>query len=104
MPIIQSITYKPRGETEDHNATGYLRRPIQEANLVENYGIEGDRKGGNPKRNLNVMDDMTLAELAADGYPTAPGKLGENLILSGLDLRTLSEGTHLRLGSEAIIS
>src|SRR5258706_11883520 len=98
MPIIQSITYKPRHEKEDHNAAGYLRRPIREANLVENYGIEGDRKGGNPKRNLNVMDDLTLAELEAEGYPTGPGTLGENLVLSGIDLRSLEEGTHLRLG------
>lgn len=103
MPIIQSISYKPRGEKEAHGAVGYVRRPLKEANLVENFGIEGDRKGGNPKRNLNVMDDLTLAELAADGYPTGPGKLGENLILSGIDLRSVPTGAHLRLGDEAVI-
>jgi MOSC domain-containing protein YiiM len=29
--------------------------------------------------------------------------LGENIILSGLDLRALPEGTQLRLGGEAVI-
>jgi MOSC domain-containing protein YiiM len=80
-----------------------LRVPVSEANLIEGYGIEGDRKGGSPKRNLNVMDDITQAELESDGYPVGPGVLGENLILNGIDLRTLAVGTCLQLGSEAII-
>lgn len=76
---------------------------LHEAHLIENHGIEGDRKGGNPKRNLNVMDDVTLAELQAEGYPTDVGTLGENIILSGIDLRKLSSGTRLALGHEAVI-
>ncbi len=50
------------------------------------------------------MDDITQAELAGEGYPTGPGMLGENIILTGLDLRTLPEGTQLRLGDEAVIA
>jgi len=103
MITVKSIVYKPKSEKAGHNF-GYLRRPLQEANLVEGYGIEGDRKGGNPNRNLNVMDAITIEELAAQGFPTGPGVLGENVILSGVDLRTLPEGTQLRLGDEAVIS
>jgi MOSC domain-containing protein YiiM len=103
MIIVKSIVYKPKSESGGHNV-GYLRRPLQEANLVESYGIEGDRKGGNPNRNLNVMDAITIEELAAQGYPTGPGVLGENIILSGVDLRALPEGTQLRLGDEAVIA
>lgn len=103
MITVKSIVYKPKSEPATHNTHGYLRRPLTEAALVEGYGIEGDRKGGNPKRNLNVMDDQTLAELHAEGYPTEPGSLGENIILSGVDLRTLPAGTRLRLGDQAVI-
>src|SRR5258708_2976976 len=103
MITVKSIVYKPKSEKAGHNL-GYLRRPLPEANLVEGYGIEGDRKGGNPNRNLNVMDDITIDELAAQGYPTGPGVLGENIILSGVDLRDLPEGTQLRLGDEAVIA
>lgn len=102
MITLKSITYKPQGE--HHSGPGYLRRSLPETMLLEGYGIEGDRKGGNPKRNLNIMDELTLAELAAEGYPTDPGKLGENLILNGIDLRTLPVGTQLRIGDEAIIA
>lgn len=102
MITVKSIVYKPKGESAPQ--TGYLRRPISEAMLIEGYGIEEDRKGGNPKRNLNVMDEQTQAELAAEGYPTGAGALGENIILSGIDLRTLPEGTQLQIGNEAVIA
>jgi len=98
---LKSIVYKPKDAP--HAPRGYQRVALQEAHLIADYGIEGDRKGGNPKRNLNVMDDITLAELAAEGYPTGVGVLGENLIISGIDLRKLPAGTHLQIGDEAVI-
>lgn len=104
MATIKSIVYKPKGQKESHDQFGYLRVALTEADLIEDYGIEGDRKGGNPKRNLNVMDDLTLAELQAEGYPTDPGTLGENIILAGIDLRLLPDGTQLLLGDEAVIA
>lgn len=103
MITIKSIVYKPNDEAIDSDAIGYLRRPLVEANLIEGYGIEGDRKGGHPRRNLNVMDDITQSELAEEGYPTGVGVLGENIILRGINLRKLPEGTQLRLGKEAVI-
>jgi len=103
MASIMSIVYRPDDETE-RPARGYLRRPLAEARLIAGYGIEHDRKGGNPKRNLNVMDEDTKAELAAEGYPTEPGALGENITLSGIDLRTLSPGVQIQLGDEAVIA
>lgn len=103
MITVKSIVYKPKNENSGHNV-GYLRRPLQEANLIEGYGIEGDRKGGNPNRNLNLMDVITQSELAAQGYPIGPGVLGENIILGGIDLRTLPEGTQLHLGDDAVIA
>lgn len=101
IATLKSIVYKPKDAP--HLPRGYQRVAVQAARLIADYGIEGDRKGGHPKRNLNVMDDLTLAELAAEGYPTGAGVLGENLILSGIDLRALPQGTHLQIGAEAII-
>jgi MOSC domain-containing protein YiiM len=103
MITVKSIVYKPRSEPDDSHAINYQRRSLAEAALIAGYGIGGDRKGGNPKRNLNVMDDITLAELAAEGYSTGPGDMGENIVLAGIDLRTLAEGSRLRLGSDAVI-
>lgn len=93
---LVSIVYCP-------TASSYDRRPLPQAFLIANYGIEGDRKGGHPKRNLNIMDQATLAGLASEGYPTGPGVLGENLILSGIDLAAQPEGARVRIGLEAVI-
>jgi MOSC domain-containing protein YiiM len=101
--IIKSITYKPKSITEPDPAVGYTRVSVDAARLIEGYGIENDRKGGSPKRQLNVMDDITLAELAAEGFKTDPGVLGENMVISGIDLRTLPAGSCLRLGTDAVI-
>jgi MOSC domain-containing protein YiiM len=103
MAAIKSIVYKPTSLKDQPGQVGYTRVPLTEANLVANYGIEGDRKGGHPKRQLNVMDDVTLAELSREGYPTDAGDLGENIILTGIDLRSLKRGTHLQLGADAVI-
>jgi MOSC domain-containing protein YiiM len=103
VAVIKSIVYKPKDVESGHGEVGYIRHPLTDATLVAGYGIEGDRKGGNPNRNLNVMDEITIAELVAEGYPTGPGTLGENITLSGIDLRAFSEGTQLQLGDEAVI-
>jgi len=102
MISIASIVYKPEGsETnpEDH----YLRVPLDHADLVAGYGIEGDRKGGNPKRNLNIMSLETLEALHAEGFSTLPGQMGEQIVLRGLDLGNLSEGDQLQFGEQAIV-
>lgn len=103
MASIKSIVYKPQGVNTMPPDAAYIRVALQEANLIENYGIEGDRKGGHPKRQLNVMDDITLAELEREGYPVDPGSLGEQIVLGGIDLRTLKKGSHVQLGSDAVI-
>lgn len=93
---LASIVYSPQPGS-------FNRHPLPEAMLLAGYGIDGDRKGGHPNRNLNVMDQEMLATLAAEGYPTGPGVLGENLIVSGVQISSLAEGSRLRIGLEAVI-
>jgi MOSC domain-containing protein YiiM len=73
--------------------------------LIAGYGIEGDRKGGHPDRNLNLMAQETLNSLASEGFIAGPGQMGEQLIVDGLvqDLNTLPAGTQLQIGTQAVI-
>lgn len=93
---LVSIVYSPL-------AGSFNRKPLHHAVLVAEYGIEHDRKGGHPKRNLNVMDQETLDQLAREGYPSGPGVLGENLIVQGVDLGQQPAGTLVRIGLDAVI-
>jgi MOSC domain-containing protein YiiM len=101
MAEIYSIVFKPRDM--DDLEERYLRVPVEEAVLVTGYGIEGDVKGGHPKRNLNVMDYETMQELGVDGFKVNPGELGEQIIIRGLKLSELEPGARLRLGDAAMI-
>lgn len=95
MPQIQSIVYKPKNAPRSPDA--YARVPLDKANLVVNKGIQGDSKGV-PNRQLNLMSADTLAALADEGYKTAPGDMGEQIVVDGMLIETLEKGTILEIG------
>jgi MOSC domain-containing protein YiiM len=97
---VVSIVYRPRnsGRPQDR----YAREPLERAQLIEFQGVAGDAKGGSGDRQLNIMLAESLAELAAEGFQTAPGAMGEQIVLSGLDPAALAPGTRLKLGSAVI--
>jgi MOSC domain-containing protein YiiM len=99
MSELVSIVYKPKDA--DASTEGYTRVPSQQAQLIAGYGIEGDAKGGHPGRHLNIMAAETLQMLARDGFHTAPGQLGEQLIIAGLAVDSLPIGTRLQIGESA---
>ncbi len=102
MGEIVSIVYSPR-DIEAKPADCYARVAVPAAVLVEGHGIEGDRKGGSRTRQLNVMAAATLGRLAAEGFATGPGQMGEQLVLAGVDVDGLEPGQRLRLGEEAVV-
>ncbi|RKN11430.1 MOSC domain-containing protein [Streptomyces radicis] len=86
--------------------------------LLAGLGVEGDVHAGvTVKHRSRMAQDPTqpnlrqvhlihaelLTELAADGFPVAPGELGENVTTTGVDLLGLSVGTLLRLGGSAVV-
>ncbi len=99
---VASIVYKPEDTVSDP-ATQYVRIPLNSANLVSGYGIEGDRKGGNPKRNLNLMSFETLGALRKEGFSTQPGQMGEQIVVQGMELGKLTEGDRLQIGDQACV-
>lgn len=102
MSHIHSIVYTPasvREKSPDH----YDRSPLNEATLIAGHGIDGDRKGGHPKRQLNVMCHETLQGLGGEGFRVAPGEMGEQIVISGLDLVDLPAGSRVQFGESAQI-
>ncbi len=102
MPTIQSITTKPPSSEPDP-ANYFLRESLTQAELVANHGLAGDAMSKSGKRQLNVMLAETIAELAAEGFKTKPGELGEQLVIAGLDPTTIQPGMQLQLGPTAVI-
>jgi MOSC domain-containing protein YiiM len=101
MSELVSIVYRPKDAAD--SADGYRRVPLQQARLVAGYGMDGDAKGGGADRHLNVMAAETLQSLAREGFHTAPGQMGEQLIVARLAVDSLPAGTRLQLGASACI-
>lgn len=86
--------------------------------LLEGLGVEGDAHAGvtvrhrsrvavdptQPNlRQVHLIGEELLAEVAEAGFAVAPGELGENVTTRGLDLLGLPRGALLRLGPDAVV-
>lgn len=100
MAHVVSIVYRPKDSKrpQDH----YARVPIERAQLVANFGIKGDRKGGPGDRQLNVMHAEQLAELGTEGFKVGPGEMGEQIVVAGLDPTALAAGARVKLADAVI--
>jgi MOSC domain-containing protein YiiM len=76
----------------------FKKLPRVEAQLVQDFGLQGDRHAGRPERQVSILNVETVAELAAQGMPVSPGVLGENMTVEGVPVMQLPEGTRLRIG------
>jgi MOSC domain-containing protein YiiM len=70
---------------------------------VRKGGMEGDRQRdprihGGPDRAVSLYSLERIEALRAEGHPIAPGTIGENLTLAGLDWTRLAPGVRLQLG------
>ena len=90
MGKILGICISEKRGTEKHE--------IQEANLVKDWGIEGDAHGGKWHRQVSLLSFEKIEDFRAKGAEVDFGAFGENLIVEGFDLRNLPTGTQLRSG------
>ena len=68
------------------------------AHLCPEWGLEGDAHGGNWHRQVSLLSAERIAEFNQRGGGVKPGAFGENLVVAGIDFRTLPVGTLLRCG------
>lgn len=86
--------------------------------MLTGLGVEGDVHAGvTVKHRSSVAQDPTqpnlrqvhliheelFAEIGEDGFEVAPGELGENITIRGIDLLGLPTGTLLRIGDSAVL-
>ncbi len=81
---------------------GVPKRPIPSA-TVDASGIVGDRQEtrrhhGRPWQALCLYSAEVIDALAAEGHPIAPGAIGENLTIAGVDWARLRGGLTVEIG------
>jgi len=100
-----------------HGRHGFSKPPALAITLLAGLGVAGDAHAGetvkhrsrvarDPSqpnlRQLHLLHDELLGELAAGGFRVAPGQLGENVTTRGIDLLGLPAGARLHLGATAV--
>ena len=77
---------------------GTAKVEVEEANLIEDFGIEHDAHAGNWHRQVSLLSFETREAFKARGAEIDDGAFGENIIVSGMDLIHLPVGTQIKSG------
>ena len=77
---------------------GVQKRPIEEAVLIEDWGIEKDAHGGKWHRQVSLLSFEKIEGFRAKGAEVDFGDFGENLVVEGFDLRQIPVGTRFQIG------
>lgn len=82
---------------------GTVKRNIQSGILIENFGLENDAHAGNWHRQISLLSQDSIDQFNAQGAGVSAGDFGENLTVSGIDLKTLPIGCRLKIGETALL-
>ena len=72
---------------------GTQKKNIQEAELIEDFGIAGDAHAGKWHRQVILLSFDKIEDFRARGAEVEDGAFGENLVVQGIDFATLPIGT-----------
>ncbi len=75
---------------------GVQKVNVHTANLVENHGIEGDAHAGNWHRQVSLLSYDKVEAFRSQGAPVVDGSFGENILVEGIDFKTLPIGTRFQ--------
>ena len=77
---------------------GTQKTNVNEAVFIEDYGIEGDAHAGKWHRQVSLLSYDKIQAFREKGAEVEDGAFGENLVVEGIDFRTLPVGTRLICG------
>lgn len=79
-------------------AKGTEKRPVASVTLIANHGLSGDAHAGNWHRQVSLLSADKVDEFNARGGKAEIGAFGENILVSGIDFKSLPVGSILRVG------
>ena len=88
MGKILAVCISEQKGTEKHN--------VGSARFIEDWGVENDSHAGKWHRQVSLLSFEKIEAFRARGADVAFGAFGENLVVSGIDFRTLPVGTKFK--------
>lgn len=77
---------------------GTQKHEVENANFIEDWGIEGDAHAGKWHRQVSLLSYEKIEDFRHRGADVAFGAFGENLIVEGYDFKNLPVGTRFQCG------
>ena len=77
---------------------GTLKTEINEANFIEDFGIENDAHAGKWHRQVSLLEFNKIDEYRKKWANVDFGAFGENIVLEGIELHTLPIGQLIKIG------
>lgn len=88
MGKVTAVCISPEKGTQKQN--------IGEGVFIEAFGIEGDAHAGKWHRQVSLLSLDKIEEFRARGAEVEDGAFGENLVVQGIDFRSLPVGTRFQ--------
>jgi MOSC domain-containing protein YiiM len=83
---------------------GIPKTNVDSANLIENWGIEGDAHVGSWHRQISLLAMESIGKMKEKGLTNLkPGIFAENLTTEFLNLPELPLGTRIEIGDECLL-
>ncbi|WP_122640751.1 MOSC domain-containing protein [Romboutsia sp. Marseille-P6047] len=77
---------------------GTLKNEINEANFIEDFGIENDAHAGKWHRQVSLLGFEKIDAFRKKGANVDFGAFGENLVVEGIELEKLPIGQKIQIG------
>jgi MOSC domain-containing protein YiiM len=77
---------------------GVVKRPVPWIDVRRRHGVVGDAHAGDWHRQISLLADESVDTMRALGLTLEAGAFAENILTRGIELKTLSVGTRLRVG------
>ena len=87
MGKVIAVCTSPEKGTAKHNIT--------KAEFIAGHGLKGDAHAGDWHRQVSLLSHQKIEDFRARGAEVEDGAFGENLVVEGIDFRSLPVGTVL---------
>ena len=81
---------------------GTVKRPVESAVLIRDFGIENDAHAGKWHRQVSLLSRESVEAFNQSGAGVTDGDFGENLLVEGIDLKKLPVGAVLKTGTAVL--
>lgn len=82
---------------------GIRKKTVEQAKLLENFGLEGDAHAGNWHRQVSLLAWESIEKMRAKGLQVNAGSFAENITTRGIELVSLPLGSRIAVGDGVVL-